>query len=101
MILIITDGLIHDEQETKNVIVELSKYPVSIIIVGLGDGDFGNMIELEGDNYPVTNSQGVQVVREIVQFVNYNEEKASGYYKLSEDVLKRIPDEISSYLYYS
>ena len=32
---------------TKNVIVECSKGPVSIIIVGVGEEDFENMVELD------------------------------------------------------
>jgi len=36
-------------EETKDVIVELSRYPVSIIIIGLGNENFDNMIYLDGD----------------------------------------------------
>jgi len=58
VILILTDGEIHDMQETKNAIVELSKYPVSIIIVGLGNESFAGMEVLDGDKHPVVNSSG-------------------------------------------
>ena len=40
VLLIITDGEIHDFKETVRLIVEASKYPCSIVIVGVGDGDF-------------------------------------------------------------
>ena len=51
VILILTDGDIHDMPDTKDAIVELSKYPVSIIIIGLGTNeDFGKMVELDGDD---------------------------------------------------
>ena len=60
VILILTDGQIHDMQQTKDQIVELSKLPVSIIIIGLGNDDFSNMEQLDGDVYPVTNSQGLK-----------------------------------------
>ena len=39
-------------------IVELSKYPVSIIIVGLGEDEFENMVELDGDDVDIINSRG-------------------------------------------
>lgn len=38
--IIITDGDIHDMKESKDIICELSKYPVSIIIIGVGNEDF-------------------------------------------------------------
>lgn len=50
ILLILTDGVIHDMQKTKDLIVECSKYPLSIIIVGIGKSDFTDMIELDGDN---------------------------------------------------
>ena len=34
---------------TKQLIVELSALPCSIIIVGLGEAEFDNMRELDGD----------------------------------------------------
>jgi hypothetical protein len=44
ILLILTDGMIHDMQKTTDLIVECSKYPLSIIIVGIGNDDFSNMI---------------------------------------------------------
>ena len=35
-----TDGSIHDMDETKEFVVKLSYLPVSLIIIGIGDGDF-------------------------------------------------------------
>jgi len=46
ILLIITDGKIDDMQETKNILVKASNYPISVIIVGVGDNNFGNMNEL-------------------------------------------------------
>ena len=43
VLLILTDGVIHDMRETINRIVYLSKEPLSIIIVGIGESDFENM----------------------------------------------------------
>jgi hypothetical protein len=41
--LILTDGLINDMEETIDLFVDASKLPISFIIVGVGDEDFGNM----------------------------------------------------------
>lgn len=69
--IIITDGEIHDMPETKNTIVELSKYPVSIIIIGVGNEDFANMQELDADDRVLRNSKGEAAARDIVQFVRF------------------------------
>lgn len=68
IILILTDGAIHDMKETIEEIADISKklLPVSIIIVGLGNEDFSNMVRLDGDDYAIKVG-----VRDIVQFVKY------------------------------
>jgi Copine len=66
ILLILTDGAIHDMKETKNLIVECSSYPLSIIIVGIGSADFSNMIELDGDDAILKNSSGKPALRDIV-----------------------------------
>lgn len=50
VMLIITDGEIHDMGVTKDLIVELSHYPVSIIIIGVGREGFENMRQLDSDD---------------------------------------------------
>ena len=101
VIMILTDGDIHDMPETKDMIVELSKYPVSIIIIGLGEDDFDNMVELDGDDVEVTNSWGEKWQRDIVQFVKFNDYWNKGIQSLSEEVLYEVPDQIASYLDYA
>ena len=50
--------MINDMKETVDVIVEMSNYPISIIIVGLGTDDFSNMDILDGDSIGLMNSMG-------------------------------------------
>jgi hypothetical protein len=58
--LILTDGEFFDKMQTIDLIVELSKYPVSLIFIGMGyDDDFGSLEELDGDKLRLRNSQGV------------------------------------------
>ncbi|CAN8012430.1 unnamed protein product, partial [Ixodes pacificus] len=66
VLLIITDGEITDMAHTKDAIVRASTLPMSIIIVGVGNADFGAMNELDGDNVRIT-SQGHVAERDIVQ----------------------------------
>jgi len=70
--LILTDGAIHDMDQTVNLLVNNCKLPLSIIIVGIGNADFSNMNTLDGDN-GLYNSNGVRAARDIVQFVPFNE----------------------------
>lgn len=50
ILLILTDGVIHDMAATKNEIVKASGLPLSIIIVGIGNEDFSMMDELDSDD---------------------------------------------------
>jgi len=52
VLLIMTDGEIHDMEETMKQIKDISdrQMPVSIIIVGVGIENFANMVKLDGDD---------------------------------------------------
>ncbi len=50
MLLILTDGAIHDMKETIDQIFNAVNLPLSIIIVGVGNADFSNMEILDGDD---------------------------------------------------
>lgn len=53
VLLILTDGIINDLQETIQQIVVGSDLPLSIIIVGVGQADFSMMEQLDGDVEPL------------------------------------------------
>ncbi len=72
ILLILTDGEIHDMDKTINLIVNNSRLPLSIIIVGIGKADFSNMNTLDGDN-GLFDSNGRKADRDIVQFVPFNQ----------------------------
>jgi len=67
ILTIITDGEISDMKETIAAIRKATEYPISIIIVGVGDNDFTSMEQLDGDNIQI--SGGGKKIRDIVQFV--------------------------------
>jgi hypothetical protein len=93
--MIITDGEIHDMKETIDLIVELSKFPVSIIIIGVGEDDFSNMRKLDGDNERLRSGSGQLAARDIVQFVkiaDYINGGKANLIALAEEVLKELPD---------
>lgn len=63
--------MITDLDQTRTAIVNASKLPMSIIIVGVGGADFGAMEFLDGDDGVLRSSSGEPAVRDIVQFVPF------------------------------
>ncbi len=54
--------------KTIDLLVQAANLPLSVIIVGVGNADFGNMNKLDGDS-GLINSKGQRAQRDIVQFV--------------------------------
>lgn len=50
-------------------IIKASNLPLSILIVGVGNADFGNMNTLDSDDVKLRDSSGATARRDIVQFV--------------------------------
>uniref|UniRef100_A0A8C9TW63 Copine-3 n=1 Tax=Scleropages formosus TaxID=113540 RepID=A0A8C9TW63_SCLFO len=73
VLLIITDGEITDLDQTRQAIVDSSRLPMSIIIVGVGEADFKAMEFLDGDNGVLKSLSGEPVARDIVQFVPFRQ----------------------------
>ena len=73
VLLILTDGCIHDMPETKQLIVELSYKPCSIVIIGIGEEDFSEMETLDADTKVLVDRFGRPAARDIVQFVKFND----------------------------
>ena len=99
ILLIFTDGTINDTQETIDSIVEASKLPLSIVIIGIGNNDFTSMEILDGDEKPLTNSFGEKRKRDIVQFVRFNKfkDKINCGSELDQVVFKEIPRQVEEY----
>lgn len=38
ILLILTDGVIHDKEEVKDLLVQCGRLPLSVIIIGIGNG---------------------------------------------------------------
>ena len=65
ILLILTDGVIHDMKSTIDAIIYMEYQPISIIIVGVGDADFKNMEILDGDD-GLYGSNGQKAQRDLV-----------------------------------
>ena len=104
VLMILTDGIINDVNETIDCIVEASKLPLSIIIIGIGTADFTNMEILDGDEKPLINTFGEIRKRDIVQFVEFkrfkDENGINNGTELAEEVLKEIPRQLEEYYHF-
>ena len=96
ILMILTTGLIDDFQETIDILVEASTLPLSVIIIGIGKGDFTKMIELDGDEKPLKSSTGKVRKRDLVQFVPF-EKYQNDKNLLFMEVLAEIPRQIMEY----
>ena len=70
MLLILTDGQFTDIYDCIGAIVEASDYPMSIIIIGVGNANFEDMERLDADKKALQ-FNGRKASRDIVQFVPY------------------------------
>lgn len=97
VVIVLTDGNIHDMQMTKTLLVQMSKMPFSAVIVGVGNGDFEDMEELDADSSVLTDKDGNEAIRDVVQLVKYNDFKDLGMRELALEVLGEVPDQFVDY----
>ncbi len=100
VLLIITDGIITDIDATKLAIIDASKYPMSIIIVGVGNEDFSAMEALDSDD-KLLQFSGRVATRDIVQFVemrNFVRGNVWDKELLAKEVLAEIPGQVTGWM---
>mmetsp|Transcript_3269 Transcript_3269/g.4610 ORF Transcript_3269/g.4610 Transcript_3269/m.4610 type:complete len:592 (+) Transcript_3269:72-1847(+) len=102
ILLILTDGVIHDMPATVETIVGSAHLPLSILIVGVGDADFSAMEELDGDQKRLKSMSGKEAPRDIVQFVElskYQSQNGScNQHELAKELLAEVPFQFLSYM---
>uniref|UniRef100_A0A6J0UYH6 Copine-6 n=1 Tax=Pogona vitticeps TaxID=103695 RepID=A0A6J0UYH6_9SAUR len=96
VLLILTDGVVSDMPEACDAIVRASRLPLSIIIVGIGNADFSDMRELNGDRGMLESDEG-RAVRDIVQFIPVREFKKAPPNALAKYVLAEVPKQVVEY----
>uniref|UniRef100_A0A8C3AMY1 Copine-3 n=1 Tax=Cyclopterus lumpus TaxID=8103 RepID=A0A8C3AMY1_CYCLU len=98
VLLIITDGVITDMDETRSAIVNASRLPMSIIIVGVGGADFSAMEFLDGDDGNLRSAAGETAMRDIVQFVPFRQHAPHDPPEmLAQSVLAEVPGQVASF----
>jgi len=96
ILMILTDGIIVDQQKTIDALVEGSFLPLSVIIIGIGNDHFQEMIQLDGDDIPLISSNGIKRMRDLVQFVPFNKYRNDPN-ELAAQVLEEVPRQIMEY----
>ncbi|KAK8468724.1 hypothetical protein PHAVU_006G096100 [Phaseolus vulgaris] len=98
VLLIITDGVVTDIQETMNALVKASDLPLSVLIVGVGNADFTSMEVLDADNgRRLHSSTGRVATRDIVQFVPMRE-MHSGQISVVQALLEELPGQFLHFM---
>ncbi|KAI3951061.1 hypothetical protein MKW92_031589, partial [Papaver armeniacum] len=99
VLLIITDGVVSDLQETINSLVRASDLPLSILIIGVGGADFKNMEILDADNgNRLQSSTGQLATRDIVQFVPAAKFRVSNQLSVVQSLLEELPGQFLTYM---
>ncbi|KAJ9464977.1 Protein BONZAI 3 [Diplonema papillatum] len=96
IVLFVTDGQISDLQAMVDVVVECATEPISVIIIGVGDGPFADMEYLDGDDRPLVSSDGKMPNRDLVGFVPFREFQDDPE-QLARETLKEIPKQFTKW----
>lgn len=100
ILFMLTDGDIVDIDDTKAAIVEASKAPLSIIIVGIGNqvhaDQFQQMRMLDSDGKLLQYKSSV-AERDIVQFVPFNASMELGEDHFAQDLQAELADQVLAY----
>lgn len=97
ILLILTNGVISDMEKTIKAIAQAEKLPLSIIIVGVGSGDFSNMDIFDLNDNPLKYNDGKLMPRDIVQFVPFKKFKHEAGI-LAAEALREIPNQVTEYM---
>lgn len=82
--------------ETINLLVNNCDLPLSLIIVGVGNAEFTNMVRLDGDN-GLYASNGKKAQRDVVQFVPFREVNLNPD-MLARELLAELPNQVTQYM---
>ena len=87
ILLILTDGAVTDVQKTAEALKAVCEFPLSVIIVGIGDANFDDMKFLDDD---------IGAKHDICDFVQFNLHKHDAD-SLTKDTLEEIPMHLADY----
>ena len=69
ILMILTDGEIHDIDVVMDLLVKCGRLPLSIIVVGIGEGEWNLMHRLDDNDCQMRDFEGNKTERDLLQFV--------------------------------
>ncbi|KAL6899120.1 hypothetical protein ACP4OV_005778 [Aristida adscensionis] len=98
ILLILTDGVVTDFQETIDAIINASDFPLSIIVIGVGGADFKEMEFLDPNKGErMESSTGRVASRDMIQFAPMKDVHGSGISTV-QSLLAEIPGQFMTYM---
>ncbi|OUM65087.1 hypothetical protein PIROE2DRAFT_69142 [Piromyces sp. E2] len=100
ILFFVIDGDGFDRDGTVRALIRASALPMSIVLIGVGGSDFTNLSKFDADDRPLS-VDGVSTIRDIVQFVKFNECKDNGEInmtKLASEVLAEVPTQVETFI---
>ncbi|CAK9262098.1 unnamed protein product [Sphagnum jensenii] len=97
VLLIITDGVITDLQQTIIAIINAAELPLSLLIVGVGGADFTEMETLDADKKRLSGPDGRVAARDIVQFMPMRNVAPDGA-SIARSLLAELPGQLLEYM---
>jgi len=100
ILFFVIDGDGFDKDGTIRALVRASALPVSIVLIGVGGSNFTNLSQFDADGMPLS-VDGLSTIRDIVQFVKFNECKDNGVInmtKLASEVLAEVPTQVETFI---
>ncbi|CAM6034769.1 unnamed protein product [Sphagnum compactum] len=97
VLLIITDGVITDLQQTITAIINAAELPLSLLIVGVGGADFTEMETLDADKKRLSGPDGRVAARDIVQFMPMRNVAPDGA-SIARSLLAELPGQLLEYM---
>lgn len=98
ILLIVTDGVVTDFQETIDAIIKASDFPMSIVVVGVGGADFKEMEFLDPNKGGrLESSTGRVASRDVIQFAPMKDVHGSRI-SIVQSLLAEIPGQFMTYM---
>jgi protein involved in ribonucleotide reduction len=97
ILLMMTDGAINDMEGTIRTLIKASGLPLSVVIIGVGNENFGEMKRLDSDS-GLLSLGAEKAQRDIVQFVAFRDTVAQGTSVLAQEVLAEIPNQVVDFM---
>jgi hypothetical protein len=97
----VIDGDGFDKEGTCRALVRASALPISIVLVGVGKSSFPNLSGYDADDAPLRTSDGVTAVRDVVQFVKFDDFRNGDnvdMVRLAAEVLAEVPRQVESFI---